>query len=223
MRNVKRSKEPRSLAKNAAAWTRNLLIGIRACEKAGKRVPDSYFKDYKKPDVQRQLNAMYKGLCCYCEGRIGTVSYGHIEHRKPKRKFPKYAFKWENLHLACQVCNSIKGKKWKDSAPILDAVQDVPITAHLTYMESGTGLRRWPLSEEGETTIDHADLNRQEPENLLWERTSVLLEVLRILRKLRSLDTLKATAVKQELRDKTDGAYGSVIEWALENYCQLQT
>ena len=52
---------------------------------------------------------------------FGVVAYEHIEHLKPKSKYPELAFQWENLHLACQRCNVEKGDRFDEDNPILDA------------------------------------------------------------------------------------------------------
>ena len=94
------------------------------------------FNRYGKDDVRYALATMYSDRCCYCEGRIGVVVYGQIEHRQPKKLFPEKTFVWENLHWACQPCNVQKGAKWDRCFPILDGVLD-PISHHLTYRIGG--------------------------------------------------------------------------------------
>ncbi len=53
---------------------------------------------------------MFANKCAYCESYLMHVSYGHIEHFKPKAKYPQYCFSWDNLLLGCEVCN---GKRYK--------------------------------------------------------------------------------------------------------------
>jgi uncharacterized protein (TIGR02646 family) len=90
--------------------------------------------NYRKDDVRKALREMYSDedgcYCCYCEAQIDEVAYDHIEHRMPKTTFPQHAFDWDNLHLACQICNMHKLERWDDEYPILDAVID-PIKDHL--------------------------------------------------------------------------------------------
>ncbi|MCH7871782.1 MAG: HNH endonuclease, partial [Planctomycetes bacterium] len=114
---------------------------------------------------------MYGGLCCYCETEIGVVAFEHIEHRRPKARFPKHCFDWGNLHLACPKCNQAKGDNWNGRSPILDAVRDSPIGTHMTYdWREVLGVIRSAKTKRGCTTIDHADLNR---ERLRGVRTKV--------------------------------------------------
>jgi 5-methylcytosine-specific restriction endonuclease McrA len=219
MRSVQRSDMPDSLVQNANRWRSHLLREIRACRDTRRKVPASYFDKYKQPDVREALRKMYGGLCCYCEGRIKDVSFDHIEHRKPKSKYPGDTFRWDNLHLACQQCNTAKGNKWSGAAPILDAVLDSPLADHLTYRESATGLRRWPKSDRGNTTVEHADLDRDGWDGLPGTRARVLLETMRVIREIKENPEAPASqAVKRELLDKAGMEYGTVIAWAVEKW-----
>ena len=40
-------------------------------------------------------------ICCYCESRI-AMGDSHIEHFRPKIKFPHLQLDYENLHCSCQ-------------------------------------------------------------------------------------------------------------------------
>ena len=40
-------------------------------------------------------------ICCYCESRI-AMDDSHIEHFRPKTKFPDRQLDYENLHCSCQ-------------------------------------------------------------------------------------------------------------------------
>lgn len=157
MRNVSRLSEPLSLQKKASTWTKELLDKIKECEANKTRVPESFYDHYRQDDVKKRLMQMYKELCCYCEGRIGVVEFGHIEHRKPKRKFPEECYNWDNLHLACTRCNTKKGEKYSKQYPILDAVTN-RIHQYLTYDVDRHGV--WPksLKKRGETTVQHTEL-----------------------------------------------------------------
>lgn len=88
------------------------------------------FKAYSKGNVKEQLEVMFNNKCAYCESIISNVSYGDIEHFRPKTayhsidgetlKYPGYywlAMDWNNLLLACDICNrSFKKNKF----PIVD-------------------------------------------------------------------------------------------------------
>lgn len=214
MKNVNRTDIPRSLADNATKWTDDLLQWIGSNGNA--RVPDVLVNKYAQDDVREALREMYRDQCCYCEGRIKDVAYDHIEHRRPKAKFRDKVFDWDNLHLACPICNTKKGSKWNKDAPILDAVVDRPVEDHLTYQFSELGVLRWPKSPRGTTTVEHAGLNRNGWDGLPGTRGQIYFAALRVIRDLKTNPGKpEAVVVRHELEEKKKGQYGSVITFAL--------
>lgn len=224
MRTVQRKPIPRILADHEKAWTKQLLAEVARCKKLRKKVDDEFFDKYRDDEVRDTLRTMYGSFCCYCEGRMNIVSYAHIEHRMPKRQFPEKTYCWDNLHLACHRCNIKKGIKWNPSAPILDACVD-KVDEHLTYKVSETGIRRWPEndSKRGETTIEHARLNRHEDDDLPAERTKIFLVTLDTIQAANELhrelpDSPTAREMVRELRAKCRDQFGSVIAWAMRHW-----
>lgn len=74
---------------------------------------------YNSDIVRDTLEGVQKNKCCYCETK-STRSNNDVEHFRPKAayssdykgvsKYPGYfwlAYDWDNLFLACQVCNQI--------------------------------------------------------------------------------------------------------------------
>ncbi|MDC0936119.1 HNH endonuclease [Pirellulales bacterium] len=187
--------------------------------KRDQRGPEKkYFNRYNKPDVKQALAQMYGNLCCYCEAPIAVVAKGHIEHRKPKaaHRFPELAFEWVNLHLSCPNCNSAKGDQWDTQNEILDAVHDAPIEAHLSYRLSDSGVLRDATSPRGKTTVQFADLNRDELRNA---RVRILMPALQLIKELKKLGNAPAaTAIRDELKAKTTGPFASLIEFGIHTY-----
>jgi uncharacterized protein (TIGR02646 family) len=214
MKNVKRLSMPESLKKNAANWTRNLLSKIEECNRNKTEVPDAFYNYYNQKDVKERLKIMYNGLCCYCESRTGVVEFGHIEHRKPKKKFPKDTYNWHNLHLGCTRCNTKKGEKYSAKYPILDAVKDT-IPKYLTYAVNSRGV--WPkaLKKRGETTIQLADLN---DEKLRKGWTEVFNEAIGLIIKKNTLQSNSPgiSKIKTELEEMCSDVYGSVVDFAMQ-------
>jgi uncharacterized protein (TIGR02646 family) len=207
--NRTRPEMPPSIRRNASRWKRDLLEQIDISDRTGQEVPKRYFDRYKKDDVKLALSTMYKGLCCYCDSRIGVVDFPHIEHRKPKDKelFPEAAFEWDNLHLACTLCNNAKSNQWDDANPILDAVTDIPITDHLDYRLE-LCIDKTP---RGETTRLHADLNR---EGLVTARTEILLSSLLLIEEINmGRRGWRVEEAKRQLSKLSEGQYGSFIDY----------
>jgi hypothetical protein len=118
--------------------------------------------------------------------------------------------------LACPNCNQAKGDKWDSNNEILDASTDRPIEKHLTYAIAESGVYRIDLTKRGKTTIKHADLNRDE---LLTARLKVLLPLMQKIGELRQTSSeSQSIAAKQMLKNKADGDYGTMIEYALKVY-----
>ena len=69
-------------------------------------------------------------ICCYCESRI-AMDDSHIEHFRPKIKFPNLQLDYENLHCSCQQdpsrgeprhCGHRKGS-WFDEKLLISPLQ----------------------------------------------------------------------------------------------------
>lgn len=225
MRNVSRGPVPESLRKNATKWTKELLDAITESKKTSKKVPDKYYNRYKKDDVKTALLSMYGDgdfcYCCYCESIVDDVSFEHIEHRMPKNqtkdKYPKKTFDWENLHLSCEKCNNHKGTDFDEQHPILDATRD-PIKEHLGYKVSfsGKGVYRETITDEGITTVKHADLDRH---TLRMARLKVYHATVETIKEITRLgdDPRTYTQIRM-LRDKTKEEHGSLIEYMLDEW-----
>lgn len=215
MKDITRASKPGSLERNGPRWKRELLDAIDTCEASGTEVPDRHYNRYKQADILEQLTTMYATLCCYCESRIGVAEFGHIEHRKPKRKYPESTFDWENLHLACPKCNIAKGNKYDETNPILDAVVD-PINEHLDYRWVGLYLKRWPATLRGTTTVNHTKLNHEDREDLLRARTIVYNAALQIAKDIKDdPDAPDADERRAALLALTKEQYGSAVRSAM--------
>ena len=84
-----------------------------------KGVIDFKFKPeiYGHNQVKENLRELQDQKCCFCESKISHISYGDVEHYRPKGGWvqnnepinkPGYywlAYDWDNLLLSCQVCN----------------------------------------------------------------------------------------------------------------------
>lgn len=100
--------------KEREAWEDYYDQGIHQNPPANK----PKFNAYRHDSVKDELLDMFNGKCGYCESRINVVTWGDIEHYRPKgqiiqdnggKKKPGYwwlASDWENLLLACNRCNS---------------------------------------------------------------------------------------------------------------------
>jgi uncharacterized protein (TIGR02646 family) len=73
---------------------------------------------YGHKTVKQALIKAQHDKCCFCESKITHISYGDVEHFRPKAAVrqkskdplerPGYywlAYEWSNLFLSCQLCN----------------------------------------------------------------------------------------------------------------------
>lgn len=86
---------------------------------------------YGHPAVKQALIAAQHGKCCFCERKIGAE--GDVEHFRPKASVcqgegfplerPGYywlAYEWDNLLLACPICNQ---RFKKSTFPLADSAK----------------------------------------------------------------------------------------------------
>lgn len=166
MRNVVRGQEPKLFRSKADGWRKALLGRVAT----GEKVSSYYYDRYNQPntktirkELENNLLKMYEGMCCYCEEATPRMQ-GEIEHLKPKKRFPINAYEWKNLHWVCRVCNRRKLEKYDEAKPILDPSDAESISNHIELeIEEDIGwvwLINKDNSARGDTTINHADLNR---------------------------------------------------------------
>ena len=98
---------------NCELYTRN-----RNAYNRGKKTFEFDSGIYGHKTVKQSLIKAQHGKCCFCESKITHISYGDVEHFRPKAgvkqrpgvpmEKPGYywlAYKWSNLFFSCQICN----------------------------------------------------------------------------------------------------------------------
>jgi len=143
---------------------------------------------YKHPDVKQQLREDQHEKCAFCESKILHVTYGDVEHFRPKAAFrqnpdedlirPGYywlAYDWHNLFLSCGQCNrrykgnlfplqdpSVRACSHKDEIsneePLFLHPSDDDPEQHIEFREAVAVARNG--SERGGITINYLYLNR---------------------------------------------------------------
>lgn len=110
---VARSSQPDILKKNAANWLSNLK-SISTNPSVTKEQIKKAQNKYRHDQIKSELVKMFHGKCAYCESKITVVTYGAIEHFRPKGEYLDLTFEWTNLLLSCDVCNDAghKGVKF---------------------------------------------------------------------------------------------------------------
>lgn len=93
---------------------------------------------YGHDNIKTTLINSQHGKCAFCEQNVTSVSYGDIEHFRPKGGYRQnsqdslhyasyywLAYEWDNLLFACQICNQ---RKKKNLFPILNP--DIRVKNH---------------------------------------------------------------------------------------------
>ncbi len=169
---VQRPAPPRALTRNAARWqtalrdARRRLAAAKGSKAAAARALSLAQEKYRHAEVKQALVRVFHGKCAYCESKITHVDYGHIEHYRPKSRFPDLTFEWDNLLLACGICNGAEHKgdcfpEAADNGPLLNPCDDDPV-AHLRFhFDPRTGLASvYGRTPRGRTTEQLLGLNR---------------------------------------------------------------
>lgn len=113
LRNKIGTAAPETLANEGAKKTEEYIEEY----KAGASTFDFDSAIYGHDKVKEKLRTLQSHKCCFCESTIGHISYGDVEHFRPKAGWvqddepinkPGYywlAYDWDNLLLSCQICN----------------------------------------------------------------------------------------------------------------------
>lgn len=150
MHKVERNKPPEGLEEKSIEFNKELNKETNIT-----KVWEQFTGTKLKKQTLNQLKEMFKGCCAYCEGEYDDTSYGEIEHFKPKSSYPELMFEYNNMNLACRICNTNKKEKFDDK--LINPTVENP-EEHLRYQ---TYLLK-PLDERGKLTIDTFDINNKE-------------------------------------------------------------
>ncbi len=125
---------------------------------------------YAHGSVKEALLLAQHHKCCYCERKVPASSHGAVEHFRPKgavragrglpNRYPGYywlAYRWENLLVSCEKCNTIKGALF----PLVD--EETRALCHHDSVEDETPVF---IDPAGEDPADHIRFRRAEVEHL---------------------------------------------------------
>ena len=184
---VQRGPRPKGFSRRAKSWA----SGYKA---ESQRIPSLtviQFWSRMRPRMGRDADALYQafhGKCAFCESHMAHVSAPHIEHYRPKKKFPELAFEWENWLLSCGRCNDIKWAHFPDcngQPCLIDPTNEDPYH-HIEFV----GYVPLALTQRGAETIRLVGLDRTP----LEEERSRWLTYINILLLLCQTDELRAEA-----------------------------
>src|SRR5688572_16918774 len=117
--------------------------------------PTALATNYKHPENKVVLINASHGKCMYCESRVDHISYGDIEHIRPKSRYLQLEFDWSNLGYVCSKCNIAKHDKFEEDTPYINPYDEEPEDHLITV---GAWLKHKAGSERGQLTIIDVDL-----------------------------------------------------------------
>ena len=152
---IERGKTPKGTALDKKR--KEELSAIRKLAESGNLRSKHFKKIWSAPEVKKFLYESQHGKCCYCE-RKKDKGEADVEHFRPKAEVeeaqdhPGYwwlAYSWENLLIACKMCNQKKRSKF----PLKDKYKRA-------YMEDSDldeeePIMINPLKEDPELLIDY--------------------------------------------------------------------
>lgn len=148
MISLTKTAEPEILKEKATEWTAELLRRLQV----GEEPTDYLLSRYAHPQIKAALLRETGEKCAYCESPFRHVTYGDVEHIAPKRANPQLRFIWENLTIACDICNTNKAEH-----DLLDPYKVDPAEAFLFI---GPVIWARPGNDRATVTEMRLDLNR---------------------------------------------------------------
>jgi len=216
---VIRTGKPEILNKKQAEWqfglNRALDVYLEDTSPNNRKKLDVAFGKYNHRQVKDSLKIMFSGKCAYCESHISHIGFGHIEHFRPKSKFPDLCFEWENLMLGCEICNGkrYKGDKFPESdeaGPFINPVEENPDEFFDFEFDAETGTANViPQTERANITEVELGLNRPE---LVRRRSSIVRLLVHIAIKAEQGDIVFIEEIKRRCaKDEEYAAFARAL------------
>lgn len=164
---ISKGGKPEILTANAHTWREELLGYIERGETPSQSLKNKYNHSSIKESLREESNSK----CMYCESGIKHITPEHIEHIKPKSKFPELAYEWDNLGLSCPVCNMNKSDLFDTECAFINPYDDSPDEF---LMAVGPLIYARPGKPRGEITEKVIKLNRTELVEKRIERISAI-------------------------------------------------
>ena len=106
MKKTLRTKTPKCLRGNSRIWGREYENYLRLKPKS------QYFSWHKSyGEIEEALFQMNLNHCSFCDIRPLRASGPTIEHFRPKKQYPTFAYSWSNLFYSCSNCQK-KNKRF---------------------------------------------------------------------------------------------------------------
>lgn len=146
--------KPTILVNNEKKWTQEYLKALDG----EIQLTNTIQHRYNHEDIKQALMLETHCKCAYCESKIPHISFSDIEHILPKCKRPDLYVDWNNLTLACEICNRTnKNDYYNPNDPLINPNAESPEDSILAL---GAFIFKRPGNRKGEITISILKLNR---------------------------------------------------------------
>lgn len=130
---------------------------------------------------QKNVNKLTQEIsyyCPYCERKVTfEKNNSHIEHIKPRYKFPDLTFEYTNLLVCCvhqSTCGSKKGNEWHED--FINPVEENPELFFEYDIKRGEIISTEKNKKRAEKTIELLNLNER---NLCERRKNFIIKVMK--------------------------------------------
>lgn len=199
MRPLAKLEEPQVLRDNGTTWTADYVGAVGRGER-----PRGH---WGAEEIRDQLTHETERKCAYCESYVAHVTYEHVEHIRPKSRFPELAHTWENLTAACPRCNTKKGTYHVPGAELINPYDDAP-NDHLLFLANLVVHRAGSL--RGELTVNRLGLRDLDLVNARLRRLEAVFAT--YLRWHDAVDPLKESLAMGIREDAQAGEYTASVE-----------
>jgi hypothetical protein len=163
---------------------------------------------WRHTEIRKALETETAARCAYCDADITAVSFGDVEHFKPRNHFPELVVEWNNLTLACQTCNNEKSDKWDDALPYVNPYED-EISEHIVFV----GGFIHAVSYRGVRTVTDIGLGSLEKTEARWNQVNAAMRLFNLWK-------MAPTSVRSLLEEQiqlflADTPYIGAVEAAL--------
>lgn len=200
---LNKQEEPAILRQNWQAWTKALVEKLAAGQKPTKAEKSRY----GHPEIKAALVQETHGKCAYCESKVRHITYGDIEHVSPKSADPNVWFKWSNLTLACDVCNTNKSDFIGDHDTFIDPYAVDP-EEH--FWPLGPVMQPKPGCNAASITERVIMLNRPDLVERRRERLSGLMKILEVIERVKDPALREILLLDLDEETKSDKEYAAL-------------
>jgi len=180
MRKMLKPPTPKWLKEKEDQWGEDFKQKKEEWGKApkGKKLPTFHWRRNKNrgyEEILKKLSTLTKHHCSFCDAfPMGSRIRSTVEHFRPKSEFPLEAYRWDNLFLCCDICQSEKLEKYD---PILLKPDDKTYRFDLYFsIEPETGklipnpYKEFKIQSRAKKTIELYGFNNNgKPEDRLME------------------------------------------------------